>query len=175
MPPRSASASACGSKLAALGNEPVGVGRDVDVQVQGMRREAGMMREVSMCGRPRPPRLVEQASCSAPRPAPGRSRRDCTPCRVTIEELLAFRSRLHASPAFAELRTAPGGGGDQLAKQKSVDVCRPGRRDPAFDQRSGPWSNHPRWCGACPPRLWSRRSWMILRRFGEPYRLAFVL
>ena len=122
--------------LAALGVEPVGMGRDVAEQVQRMGREPGLTRRGSTARSPRLPRLVEpaeQQTGATQRVVGPAATADDSPRRLTLEELLAFPEPVQRLARLAELRQHPGGGGDRRGKQED-DVPRPDHRDPVLDQ-----------------------------------------
>ena len=122
--------------LAALGIEPVGMGRDVAEQVQRMGREPGVTRRGFDRAVAQAPRLVEpaeQQTGATQRVVGPAAMADDSPRRVTLEELLAFPEPVQRLARLAELRQDPGGGGDRVGKLED-DVPRPEHRDPALDQ-----------------------------------------
>ena len=123
------------------------------------------------------PRLVEPAE-----PQSGTAQRVVVPTaigdeasgRLTFEEWLSLAEPVQRLARFAKLRQCPGGGGDRGGKLKD-DVSRAHYRNPVLDQcpRLGPVAleEAERPCGEVGPADGMR----VLRRFGEPNRLGFVL
>src|SRR5438445_6352874 len=92
--------------LAALGVEPVGMGRDVAEQVQRMSREPGVRRRVERAVA-QALRLVEppeQQSGTTQRPIAPAATGDAPPRRLTLEELLPFPEPGQRLARVAELR-----------------------------------------------------------------------
>ena len=88
--------------LAALGVEPVGMGRDVAEQVQRVGREPGVTRRGFDRAVAQAPRLVEptEQQTGTPQRVIGPAEiADDSPCRLTLEELLAFPKPVSASLA----------------------------------------------------------------------------
>ncbi len=122
--------------LAALGIEPVGMGRDVAEQVQRMGREPGVRRRGFERAVAQAPRLVEpaeQQTGTTQRVVGPAAMADDSPRRLTLEELLALPEPGQRLARLADLREDPGGGGDRAGKVED-DVPRPERRDPVLDQ-----------------------------------------
>jgi hypothetical protein len=93
--------------LAALGVEPMGVGRDVAEQVLSMGRVPGLRRRRLDRAVAQAPRLVEPAEqqTSAPQGVVGPAMMvDKSPRRLTLEKLLAFLEPVQRLARLAELR-----------------------------------------------------------------------
>jgi hypothetical protein len=122
--------------LAALGVEPVGMGRDVAEQVQRMGRGPELTRRGFDRAVAKAPRLVEpaeQQTGATQRVVFPAETADESPRRLTLEELLAFPEPVQRLAFLAELRQDPGGGGDREGKYED-DVPGPEPRDPVLDQ-----------------------------------------
>jgi len=124
--------------LAALGVEPVGVGRDVTEQTLRMGCEPGVTRRGFDRAVGQASRFVEPAEQQTGLPqrvvGPGAKGNDASR-RLTLEELVAFPEPVQRLARFAELRQCPGRGGDREGKRKD-DVPAPEHRDPLLS-RSG--------------------------------------
>ena len=102
--------------------------RNVTEQVQRMGRESvvsrrGFDREVG-----EPSRLVEAAKqqTGAPqRVVVPAELADLTPCRLTLDELLAFLEAVQRPARLAELRQHPGGGGGDRGGKLEADPPSP--------------------------------------------------
>src|SRR5215831_5916418 len=116
--------------LAALGIEPVGVGRDVTEQVERMGRAHELTQRGLKRAAAQALRVVETAKHQrgSPQPPIGRSEKaDVSPRGLMLEKLLTFPQPAQALTRLAELRQNPSGGGDQSGKQEA-DVRRPEHR-----------------------------------------------
>ena len=162
--------------LAALGIEPIGMGRDVAEQMQRMGREPGL----GLIGFDRPvaqaPRLVEPAEQQA-----GATQRVVVPAAArngsrrveALDELLAFPEPVQRLAGLAVLRQDPGGGRE--GTKQVDDVPRPEHRDRVLDQWVRP-------CPVAPLEVQRARGPVrqtdgvrMLGRLCEPDRLGFVL
>jgi hypothetical protein len=122
--------------LAALGIEPVGMGRNVAEQVERVGREPGVMRRVFEGAVSPTPRLVEPAEYQTSTTQPVVGSRDLAKIplpRLTLAELTGFPEPDQRLACFADVREDHGGGGEGLGKLKD-DVPRPERRDCVLDQ-----------------------------------------
>jgi hypothetical protein len=122
--------------LAALGVEPVGMGRDVAEQVQSMGRVPGLTRGGSDCAVAQAPRLVEPAEqqCGPTQHLVGPpDAAKVSPRQMAPGELLAFAEPRQRLARLAHLRENPGGGGDGAGKFLDDIPC-PERREAVLDQ-----------------------------------------
>src|SRR5262249_38379920 len=119
-------------RLAALGIEPVRVGRDVSEQVERFGRVPGLTRRGLHRAVAQALRVVETAEHqrgSTQYPIERSEKADQSPRGLTLEKLLTFLQPAQALARLAELRQDPSGVGDRVGKQeadvpRSVHPCR---------------------------------------------------
>src|SRR5215831_7079033 len=173
--------------LAALGIEPVGVGRDVTEQVERMGRGPGLTGRGLHRAVAQALRVIETAEHqrgSTQPPIERSENAEVSPRGLALEKLLTFPEPAQALARLAELRQGPGGGDDRCGEQLA-DVPRPAHCCRMLEQRA-------RLCPVTPqqvnraydvvgeaddermlrPRRDSDRLGFGLRRFGESAELG---
>ena len=122
--------------LAALGVEPVGMGRDVAEQVQRMRREAGVTRRGCERAVAQALRLVEpteeETGATQLVAGPGHIA-DVSSRGIPLKQLLALPEPARGLARLAELCQHPGGDGDREG-QDEHDVPGPGHGDGVLER-----------------------------------------
>src|SRR5262249_56967366 len=106
--------------LAALGVEPIGMGRDITEQVERMGRIPGLTRRELHRAVAQALRVVETAEHQRGSTQPLielSEKADVSPRGLRLTELLTFPDPAQALARLAELRQHPGGEGDRLEKQ----------------------------------------------------------
>ena len=122
--------------LAALGIEPVGMGRDIAEQAQSMGCDPRLTRGGFDCAVAQAPRLVElaeQQSGPTQHLVGPPDEAEVSPRPVAPGELLALAEPRQRLARVAELREGPRGGGDRGGKSED-GISRPLGRDPVLDQ-----------------------------------------
>jgi hypothetical protein len=164
--------------LAALGIEPVGMGRDVPEQVQSMGREPGLtLRGFDQRALAQAPCIVkpaEQQAGATERVGMPAATADDSPRRLALEELLAFPEPVQRLACLTELRQCLGGEGDRGMKRHD-DVPTPDHHDPMLDQRARLRPVTPEEVEHTRGLVGQADGERMMHPLGEPYRFGFVL